>query len=284
MKTLTSIVNESIERAVLESFGSEKLSAAFKNLNGKYRDVMRSIAWDKLTDEDYEVLSPEDAKKLAYKRDSNEVFVWFTGAPGNEIEPNDKPVCVTNGNYMIRFFNWAASGPFGTGRRGDHHTVKNVAENCEKALHILKPENLMTSELRRARAEAKSNALALKSCYDIARENQERYKKLLAEKSLERDANTATLDARIKEISDEYTAFITEITSLETVTSDAIRAITAVNQNYTAVLDEYKSALFWYRESSNPDAVYAKRMLDKASENLSKMREAINKARAKYVE
>ena len=287
MKSLSTFVNESINSSILESFGSAGIGSTFKNLKGGLdRWAMSYFAWDKITDEDYEFVTPDEAKRMAYKRDSGDVFIWFEGSrwsEGNEFKENDRPVCFSIGTYMIQFFNHSVSGHYGTGRRGNKYSVKNLAENADKVILIKDPNRFITHELKRARREAKENALALKDCYTIAKENQERYKKLLAEKSLERDANTATIDARIKAITDEYTEFITDITSLETVQSDAIRDIIEANTQYSKILGYFKSVVYWSREGSTRDPVYAKKLLDATDQDANKLREIMTKARTKYL-
>lgn len=278
MKSLSSIVNESIANAVLESFGSEKISAAFRNIKCKYKDVMRSIAWDKVTDDDYEVLTAEEARKLAYRRDSGDVLVWFIGSPGNEITENDKPVCVTTGNYMIHFFNWELHNGFGTGRGGRHHTVKNISDGCTKAIRFFKQEEFMTRDLRQARLEAKQNATALMSERAAAEKNQERYREILAKKRLDRDANQAAVDAKIEEVTKEYTDFIQEIAGEEAITSDAIWAIKTVNSRYSKVLDCLDTVVKYYleRESQGWDAEYAHRGLVAAEKEIKVLKDYIS--------
>lgn len=148
-----------------ESFGSVALSDIFRDEKG-YLDHMfkrylsREMQWDKITDSDIETMDTEQARRLAYKKDSSAYILW--------LDPQGKFMGRSIGNYNV-LLDWSVE-------RNVRNTVKSLSVASDKAVVIVDPNKFSTTEIKRIRAEQKKNALALTSDAEVARQNIKRYK------------------------------------------------------------------------------------------------------------
>lgn len=229
MKTFVEHLNESLEQAVLETFQSSiARDVIFGKMKGWYKkDLGRDFLWDQITDADFEELTPEEARKLAYKRDSNANIYW--------IDVDGEPVFMSWGNYMFRKL-------CAEYRMNQIKNVKAISELAAKAYVLKDAEKFSTREIRKQRQEAKQNALALKENDKIREENINRYQTIINSKKLNNTANTATLMAKLESATQAYEEAMKDLRSVDEENMrqrlSAMKDLNILYSNIIAKLDD----------------------------------------------
>ena len=224
MKTFVEHLNESLEQTLLETFQSSiARDVIFGTMKGWYKkDLGRDFLWDQITDADFEELNPEEARKLAYKRDSNECIFW--------IDRDGEAAFISYGNYMFRKL---CAGY----KMNQIKTVKAISELAAKAYVLKDYEKLSTREIRKQRQEAKQNALALKENDKVKEENLNRYRTIINSKKLNDTANTAALMAKLDAATQTYEEAMKEFRSVdEENMRQRVSAMIEVNKVYASML------------------------------------------------
>ena len=223
MKSLSTYVNEGLSLNMFESFEAPTAQRIFDGLAAKWqqKDLGRTLQWDKIPEEAFEEMTPEEARKLAYQRNSTADIFWFDG---NEL------IYRSYANFSWHQF-------CGYRRYGKVKTVKRISEVATTAILLKDSEKYSTTALRKDRAEQKANALALKSAEDVRKENLERYNSAIAEVKLEKSANEATIVAKLNAATEEYTQAVSDMISHDAETlSVRVKAIEEVNKLYSNVV------------------------------------------------
>lgn len=203
MKTLVDFIKESREEVVLETFQSSiARDVIFGTIKGSYekKNLGRDFLWDQITDADFEELNPEEARKLAYKRDSNECIFW--------IDRDNDAAFLSWGNYMFRKLDVEYN-------RREIKTVKAISELSIKAYVLKDAEKFSTREIRKQRQEAKQNALALKENDKIREENLNKYRTIINSNKLNNTADTATLMAKLESATQTFEEAMKEFRSVD---------------------------------------------------------------------
>lgn len=213
MKNLTEYIAEAFDSTLLtESIASQKVRDVFTEKDGKlnyyftnrYGGMLaREMQWDKLTDADVEEMSTEEARKLAYKKDSDAYILW--------LDAKGKFQARTMGNYMILMDRSLD--------RWVRKTVKSVSMACDRALVVKEPDKFQTREIRMERTKQKQGALALMSAADVAKQNIERYKDLLRQKQLQ-EFNLGDVVAQVEAVLKKYAQMVANISSNLVATND----------------------------------------------------------------
>lgn len=226
MKTLVDFIKESREEVVLETFQSSiARDVIFGTMKGWYKkDLGRDFLWDQITDADFEELNPEEARKLAYKRDSNECIFW--------IDKENDAAFLSWGNYMFRKLDFRYD-------RREIKTVKAISELSIKAYVLKDAEKFSTREIRKQRQEAKQNALALKENDEIREENLNRYRTIINSNKLNNTANTATLMAKLESATQTFEEAMKEFRSVdEENMRQRLSAMKELNSLYSAIISK----------------------------------------------
>ncbi|WP_296865281.1 hypothetical protein [uncultured Methanobrevibacter sp.] len=144
-----------MEDIVLESFQNDIIRTIVPQMNSNYSKS--KFMWDKVTDDDIEQTDIETAKKLARKRKEDNVIIWML---------DNKFIAVTSGTWAIIHT-----------RTIEGRSSINTVANCSNTAYIFKnAEKFESAALQRERAQARSNALALRDNVEIAADNIKRYK------------------------------------------------------------------------------------------------------------
>lgn len=213
MKNLTEHIAEAFGLSMLtESIASQKVRDVFTDKDGKLNyyftnryggTIAREMQWDKLTDADVEEMSTEEARKLAYKKDSDAYILW--------LDANGKFQARSFGNYMILMDSGLS--------RWVRNTVKSVSMACDHALVVKDPDKFQTREIRSERTRQKQGALALMSAADVAKQNIERYKDLLRQKQLQ-EFNMGDVVSQVEAVLKKYAQMVANISSNLVSTND----------------------------------------------------------------
>ena len=189
MKTLKDFILES--QNIVESFGSDIIRELVTNdrKKGDYWWLIKNeLKWDKITDNDVEVMDPKQVLKQIKNDESDTIYcIW---CDDNEVL----------GRTIGKSLNTLIAGVA---------TIVGLMrkEDVTKAIIIKNWEQFETRDLQKARKEAKEGALALKSNEDILRDNQEKYKKLSAVLKASKLQKNADLD----KIFDKVTSTLNQV-------------------------------------------------------------------------
>lgn len=228
MKPLHQFINEAmIECPVFESFGStivgEILSKLKKSLY-ESKNLLSMFKWDEITDDDIEKVTPEEARKLAYKKDSNAVILWISS--DNEL------LADTVGHYSIVLHSKAND----IGLWWDNcKTVRKLASNADYAIVIKDPDKFSTAKLRELRREMKRDALAFKTEEQVKEENMKKFEKMKQQMILDKDANSATLEAKFEKAKAIYDECATAIENIE-ILKDKVKYFGELNDKFLNLL------------------------------------------------
>lgn len=241
MKTFVEHLNESLERAVLETFQSSiARDVIFGTMKGWYKkDLGKDFLWDQITDADFEELTPEEARKLAYKRDSNECIFWIDG--------DNHAAFVSWGNYMFRKLD-------GRYNMREVRSVKTISTIVIKAYVLKDAEKFSTREIRKQRQEAKRNALALKENDEIREENINRYRTIINNNQINKTANTATLMAKLESVTQAYEEAMKEYRSVDEENMRLrLSAMIELNTLYSNIIVKLDDVAMYKEWANDPD-------------------------------
>ncbi len=270
-------ITESLERIVTESLGSSKLADIFKDRSGKVsvpRYIDNELQWDKITDDDLEEVSVDEARKLAYKKSEDYYIIWLNSA-GTIIGR-------TIGSWKVFSVNhWRGKPEYGT--------AKAMSYGANMAILVKDYGKFETRELRNARQQAKKDALALKSNAEVAEENIKRYKALLNEKRLQ-EINFGDVVDTVKKVTENYAELIGAIND-DVVCSDSfeetIRLLQDLETAYHNIMEVFKQVLDKFhtyerwKEMQNDSIVdWARRDI---IEGVNKLQKLIDKFNDKYI-
>lgn len=245
MKDLVEHISEAFgNQTVCESVGSSIIRDVFTKPNGQMNYYFSKsktgwgwdggylgteMQWDKITDSDVEKMSTEEARKLAYKKDSDAYILW--------LDPQGKFCARTIGNYMVlmdrTMENWT------------RRTVKSVSQASDSAIVIKNPEKFQTREIRNERRKMKENALALMDAADVAKANAERYKDLLRQKQL-KDFNMGDIADQVKAVLDKYTDTVKTISTNLVASNDyrqVVRDLDGIDEDLQKVMSMFKQVV-----------------------------------------
>lgn len=228
-----------LSNTVLESMGSGILSDMFsKNRNGKVfipRYIDNELQWDKITDDDIEEFSTEEARKLAYKKTVDYYIIWVDGS----------------GEFLGRTIgNWYVYSVDHRRGKPDYGTAKAMSLASDKAYVVKDYERFSTRELRAARQEQKKDALALKKNAEIAKENIERYKAIISERRLQ-EINFGDVVDSVKKVTESYAYLIGAINDDVICSPDfkeTLSILTDLETEYHSIMDVFKEILNKYRQ------------------------------------
>ena len=238
MKTLVESIRENCNAIVMETFQSSiARDVIFGTMKGWYKkDLGRDFVWDQITDADFEELNPEEARKLAYKRDSGACIFW--------IDSDGEAAFLSWGNYMFRKL-------CSEYNRSKIKTVKAISELSTKAYVLKDSEKFSTREIRKQRQEAKQNALALKENDEVKEENLNRYRTIINSKKLNDTANTATLMAKLESATQAYEEAMKEFRSVdEENMRQRLTAMKELNNLYSNIITKLDDVAM-YKEWSD---------------------------------
>lgn len=242
MKTLVESIRENCNAIVLETFQSSiARDVIFGTMKGWYKkDLGRDFLWDQITDADFEELTSEEARKLAYKRDSNECIFW--------IDRNNNAAFLSWGNYTFRKLcaDYIIK---------QNKTVKAISELSTKAYVLKDAEKFSTREIRKQRQEAKQNALALKENDEIREENINRYRTIINSNKLNNTANTATLMAKLESATQTYEEAMKDLRSIdEENMRQRLTAMKELNSLYANIISRLDDVAMYKEWAGNGDA------------------------------
>lgn len=237
MKTLVESIRENCNAIVMETFQSSiARDVIFGTIKGSYekKNLGRDFLWDQITDADFEELNPEEARKLAYKRDSNECIFWIDG--------DNDAAFLSWGNYTFRKLD------IGYNRR-EIKSVKAISELSIKAYVLKDAEKFSTREIRKQRQDAKQNALALKENDKIREENINRYRTIINSNKLNNTADTATLMAKLESATQAYEETMKDLRSIDEENMrqrlSAMKELNNLYYNIIAKLDDVAMYKEW---------------------------------------
>lgn len=223
MKSLASFVNENMSTSVCESFAAPTAQKIFDALKMKWEQKSLGITlqWDKIPEECFHEITPEEGKKLAYQRNSVADIFWFY-----------------KGELTFRSYGNFSWRMYGVNRyAGRIKSVKKISEISDSAIWVEDAEKYSTNALRKERAEQKKGALALKAAEDVKNENIERYQTAVALIKLEKSANEATMVAKLNTATEEYTQAVSDLVSHEAETLHMrVSAIEEINRIYSNIV------------------------------------------------
>lgn len=242
MKTLVESIRENCNAIVLETFQSSiARDVIFGTMKGWYKkDLGRDFLWDQITDADFEELTSEEARKLAYKRDSNECIFW--------IDRNNNAAFLSWGNYTFRKLcaDYIIK---------QNKTVKAISELSTKAYVLKDAEKFSTREIRKQRQEAKQNALALKENDEIREENINRYRTIINSNKLNNTANTATLMAKLESATQTYEEAMKDLRSIdEENMRQRLTAMKELNSLYANIISRLDDVAMYKEWAGDGDA------------------------------
>lgn len=251
------MTEEFASESIFESMGSEKITNIFKNkygkVSGEFRPIEKEMQWDKITDADVEEMSTEEARKLAYKRNSDVYILWIDGG----------------GTFLGRSFgnyNLYVAWNF---RRSNYETVRSISLASDKALVIRDPDKFTTRELRAERAEAKKGALALMDAAQVAKDNMKRYKAILDERRFS-DINFGDVVEQVRKVTENYSKLIGDITD-DMVSStnyrETIKSLEDIEGSYHKIMDVFKNILDRYKSYNDWKKYQNDEMIDWARKN-----------------
>ena len=154
-----------------ESLESKTLAGLFGNdafrKSWLYKQIKNELTWDKITDDDIEGMTPEEALKMIYKHSgSPEYILWLN------ID-NDVPAMRSIGIKGITNM---------VGESGSVKTMLRRIRTSEDAVYVIKDwEKFSTNALRNKRREQKMGALALKSADELLAGHNLKMKEMMAE-------------------------------------------------------------------------------------------------------
>lgn len=243
MKDLKEHITDAILANLVESITSPKLVDVF-TYNGKLayqfkQWLSRGMQWDKITDEDIVELSPEEARNIAYKRNSNDYILWLDG--------EGKFMAKTVGNYLVLF------EPINYNMKNQYHrnTVNSISNLASKAYLI--PEKFDTREMRRIREEQKRGALALMDDAQVAKDNLRRYRDILNNKKIN-ELNFGDVAERVTNTIDKFKVVIKNITDEAIATDDFKRA----SDDFLALRNDINSVITRFSDVLNDERTYKK--------------------------
>lgn len=269
MKPLHQFINEAmIEFPVFESFGStivgEILSKLKKSLY-ESKCLLLMFKWDEITDDDIEKVTPEEARKLAYKKDSNAVILWISS--DNEL------IADTVGHYSIVLHSKANSIGL---QWYNCKTVKKLAPNADYAIVIKDPDKFSTAKLRELRREMKRDALAFKTEEEVKVENMKKFEKMKQQMTIEKDANSATLEAKFEKAKASYNECAEAIGNME-ILKDKVKYMNQLNDEFGIVLRRFDDAIYqvedwevYGKETNVIDTKFTAKLLNLLNDTLSK--------------
>jgi len=243
------VENRLNENSLNEAFKSLKLSTLFNVDKSGSRDLagafynFSKLAIDKIEDYDIIEMDPQTARKekranaiYFYIVTSEKVNPYIAGSTpsrwNNGIIPSNTLLAITNGNnewYSTGYNRYSkvetlsksdsreSSAGFDKrdSKRYDGSGITSITKVAELAdvayvidLDVLKAR-YSTTELLRARQEAKSGATAFKSDKDFKAENMSRYNLILSERAVElpiKDEVSAAIEKMSKQIADAIAA------------------------------------------------------------------------------
>lgn len=270
-------ITDSLERIVTESFGSSKLANIFKDRSGKVsvpRYIDNELQWDKITDDDLEEVSVEEARKLAYKKSEDNYIIW--------LNSSGTIIGCTIGSWRVFSVNhWRGKPEYGT--------AKAMSYGANMAVLVKDHGKFETRELRQARQEAKKDALALKSNAEVAKENIKRYKALLNEKRLQ-EINFGDVVDTVKKVTENYAELIGAVND-DVVCSDSfvetIRLLEDLEAEYQKIMEVFKTILGQFKSYESWKKYQNDDMVDWARkeiiEGVNTLQKLIDKFNDKYI-
>lgn len=208
MKNLRDFINESVSFQVNEAFGNPVLTEFFAGTEfSKNPMLKKSLTWDKIDETDCELMDPEEARKLAYKRNSTDYLVWKVGKKvAYSIGMIVYNRSIIKNDDLIVF------------------TVKAMSKIATGVMLIHNHNKYSTIELAKLRQEQKKNALALQSDWTVQQANISRYEEL---KAANKNKVISRLDVvqRFEDLRDRYVAVLTTVTDQDVIMNAAIDTI-----------------------------------------------------------
>lgn len=266
MKPLHQFINEAMfECPVFESFGSQLVGEILSKLpKNKYTSkyLLSMFKWDEITDNDIEKVTPEEACKLAYKRDSDAVVLW--------ISADGELIATTWGHYDIRYMTKAEIMGIGW---DNCKSVKKLSTFAEYAIVIKDPDKFSTAKLRELRREMKRDALALKTEEEVKAENMKKFEKMKQQMTIEKDANSATLDAKLEKAKSSYNECSEAIDKMELL-KDKVKYLVELNEKFNEVLDEFDRAILSVEDMESYETKWSK---EKAAQMLNILNDTLSK-------
>lgn len=235
---------ESLKGVLLEKYSSSIIEDLFAVIDPKSyegHEFLRKYAWDKITDEDLEKISTQEARKIAYKRKESEwdnLILWIK---------NDKLLAWSIGTFMFHTIG-------DTKWRGIYSSVKAISEAADYAYLLKNQKEFETYELRRLRREAKENALALQDAEDVKNANIARYEKIIAKKSFDQSSPASEITNLLKDITEKYTNAILILCSPEnSIDRKKVDIAIRLNNIYKDLMYEYNNVWSAISTSKNDD-------------------------------
>lgn len=155
------------EQMISESFASDALRNLFFSMRPRVRNdnsfSNHYPMWDKITDNDIKRLDIEEAKKRMRSRKEPGYLIWFK-----------------NDGNRFRGITWGCDVVMTYDGSYKNVTASSIADDSEGAYEIEDVFKFIRSDIRKDRAEAKRDAVALISYDKIKSENLARYEKKLA--------------------------------------------------------------------------------------------------------
>lgn len=274
MKSLSKFVMEAV--SVNESFISktaEKIITATNSRKSDSWSIWKKYTWDKIPDDAFEEMDPASAKKLAYKQSSNYAHIFWM-KDGQTIAWSWGSVCFEGFNnygvYRTR-----------NGWQRTFRSVKKIAETADTAYLLKDGDKYETKTLRMERIKAKEGATALMDASTVRDLNIARYEKEIARMKFEKNADFATMMAKVKKITDEYTSAITELLNAgDGLTKERADSMQNINSVYKEIL-YFVNRLMDIQDRKNGDTSWmTASYFTYASEDAKSLEDVINKMRA----
>lgn len=236
MKAINEFILEQLEN-VNESVASTTVEGWLDQFKGDWNrhTLMRAYQWDKITDDDLVWHDQAEAKKLAYKRNSDVSLFW--------VDNNDKLIAETHGNYAWHIIDNEQANT-------NLWKIKSIMPivRISKGAYMI-DNKLSTAELRKQRAEEKAGAVALMKEKDIRDKNIARYEKILKDNHIKDGSMIADIQARFNEVTERYkTCFenLGNVTDAEF--QSKLKHIREVSQCYNMLMDQFARTLIDYED------------------------------------
>lgn len=236
MKDISQFILENLE-TINEDIASSIVNNWLISLKQSWnRDIFfKGWQWDKITDDDMQWYDQMEAKKLAYKRNSDVSLFW--------VDNNDKLIAETHGNYAWHIIDNEQANT-------NLWKIKSIMPivRISKGAYMI-DNKLSTAELRKQRAEEKAGALALMKEKDVRDENIARYEKILKDNHIKDGSMIADIQARFNEVTERYkTCFenLGNVTDAEF--QSKIKRIREVSQYYNMLMDQFARTLSDYED------------------------------------
>jgi len=269
MKDISQFILEELEQ-INESISSDIVNGWLELLKRSWnKDIFfKSWQWDKITDADLQWYDQMEAKKLAYKRNSDIALFW--------VDNNDDIIAETHGNYAWYIINNSHAN-------GDLWKIKSIMPivRLSKGAYAI-DNSLSTKELRKQRAEEKAGAIALMKETDIKNSNISRYEKIIKDMHIKDGSMIADIQARFNDVTERYKSCFE---NLGNVTDEGFKSklkhIREVSQYYNMLMDSFDRTLSDYEyEKSRVGQSY--NMYNFLKKDLKNLDEAIKRYNALF--